>query len=92
VLSLGIKNDSCKSCVSFIGFRILIVGIIGCILGFIATRVVDTPPSLILIAESKKQTENMTDILLQLSRIEKNIIVIKEKVSDVKEKLDAKTP
>ena len=92
MLSLGIKNDSCKSCVSFIGFRILIVGIIGCILGFVATRVVDTPPSLILIAESKKQNENMTNILLQLNRIEKNIIVIKEKVSDVKEKLDAKTP
>jgi len=88
MLHFGNNTEKCKSCAHGIGFKIMIIIIIGSVIGFAALRVVELPPNVLLIEQNNTHDQNTIKILKKLSDIEKNIVGIKKNLTQVKRRLN----
>jgi len=92
MLHFANNNHKCRTCLPFIGFKLAIITIFGIIIGFAGLRVVEQPPSSILITATAQQTEHMNTILVKLNTMERDIEAIKNNLIDVRKKLNIRIP
>ncbi len=82
-LHLSSDTEKCQSCVPAIGFRFIGIIVVGILIGFAGLQFIETPPSAILLSDSKKQNKNIDHILDKLTNIEIDITAIKESLARI---------
>lgn len=79
----GNKNDNCKSCISFYGFRVISIMVVGLIIGYAALQFVEPPPSVKLLLNNKHNKES-TIIIRKLDSMEDGGTPIKDSLLFIK--------
>jgi hypothetical protein len=87
MLQFGGTGPKCSKCVDHWGFGFFCIIFIGLTIGWVGLRFVETPPSVMLLAQTRIHSEQTTEIIQRLDTVEKLLLELKSDVSKIKKEI-----
>jgi len=87
MLQLGGKGPNCSNCVDHWGFGFFCIVFIGLTIGWVGLRFVETPPSVMLLTQTRIHSEQTSEIIQRLDTVEQLLLELKGDVHKIKKEI-----